>query len=197
MSSNRSESAASRARPSVRWLERRLTRRSAIKYVAVGTGVIVGSLYVKPGLRSIGITPAYAQATPIGGDGCTPGFWKNHPRDWPCPFGESPCSNTDPAFDSEFDVGLHAGTLGGSSKKFSVILGTGGGCEIALARHAVSALLNFFALGGGFALTEAQIKDIVKVALASTDCDFIGTSKAMLESANETSCPLGGKMPPP
>lgn len=185
MSSSRSESAASRARPSVRWLERRLTRRAALKYGAVGTGVVVSSLYVKPGLRSIGVTPAYAQATPVGG--CTPGLWKNRTQIWPCgvsPLSSAPCA--DDIYDTVFGVSLFG------SKTLLEVLNLGGAPKEAFGRHSVAALLNAAHPDIPYPQTPAQVVADVQAAVTAyaggANPGALETAKNDFESQNEASC---------
>ena len=47
------------------WLERKLARRAVLKTGVAGTGAVLVALYVKPGLRSVGVPPAYAHGTKL------------------------------------------------------------------------------------------------------------------------------------
>lgn len=170
---------------------RRLVRRKFLKLGVAGGAALLASAYVKPAFLSVGSGPAYA-ATPVPG-GCTPGYWKNHPGVWPAPY------DTDPLFSSVFTVpSEHAASLGGT-KTLSDVLTQGGGCEKALGRHGVAALLNARGteLGelSGFPLTVPVVVVAVNDALAGPDCgqpgSTIESTKNYLEGWNEQSCPLG------
>ncbi len=114
--------------------------------------------------------------TTRGGDGCTPGFWRqaHHYDSW---VGFSPGNDYETVFgvDAVFDA-----TLGQAVK-------LRGGGEFALARHAVAALLNSTSSGVDFAFTTAQVIDIVQDAYASGDFE---DAKDMLADENEEGCPL-------
>jgi hypothetical protein len=124
---------------------------------------------------------------PTGGEGCTPGYWKNHagtyswsnggqkkPSAW---MGYSPLDG----FDATFGV---TSSFGGTLIDALV---RGGGGEIALGRHAVAALLNAAHSGVDYDLTAAEVISAVQAAYASGD--FEG-AKNTLASLNEQGCPL-------
>jgi hypothetical protein len=161
-------------------------RRQFLKLGAAGGAALVASVYVKPSFRSIGAAPAYA-ATPVGDVGCTPGFWKNWTAlPWPSPY------TINQGFLTVFSAASLHDSL--SSKSLLEALQQGGGCEMALGRHAVAALLNAASLGASFGLTEANVITLVNAALALVpiDCAAILNTKDQLEGLNEASCPLGG-----
>ena len=113
---------------------------------------------------------------PKGGDGCTPGYWRqaHHYDSW---VGFSPSDDYETVF------GVSAG--------FSTILGLavrlGGGGEYALARHAVAALLNSTSPGVDYLFTTSQVIALVQDAYATGDFE---DAKNMLEEENEEGCPL-------
>jgi len=123
----------------------------------------------------------------VGGEGCTPGYWKNHagiysqgkggqskPSAWE---GYNPTDSFDATFGVSSSFG---GTLIEALKR-------GGGGEIALGRHAVAALLNAANSGVDYDLSEAEVIAAVQAAYASGDFD---TTKTMLAEFNEQGCPL-------
>jgi hypothetical protein len=111
-----------------------------------------------------------------GGDGCTPGFWRqaHHYDSW---VGFSPGDDYETVFgvDAVFDATL------GEAAWF------GGGGEYALARHAVAALLNSTSPDVDYAFTTSQVIDLVQNAYATGDFE---DAKDMLEDENEEGCPL-------
>jgi hypothetical protein len=111
---------------------------------------------------------------PGGGEGCTPGFWKqsHHFDSW---VGHAPGDEFDVVFGVPYDLTLLAA------------LKAGGGDEIALGRHAVAALLNAASPDVDFAFTEAEVIALVQDAWATGDFE---TAKDILEAENETGCPL-------
>lgn len=170
-----------------RYLEHRITRRQAIK---AGGLIALGLVFHKPIIETIVPKPAFANY--VGGQGCTPGFWKNHTSSWPAPY--TPTT----LFKNVFSVPLvYKSSLGGT-KTLLQVLQQGGGCEKALGRHGVAALLNAAALGtSNFGLSVTQVKTTVNNALSTKNCSQIESAKDSLEGFNEASCPLGGKVADP
>jgi hypothetical protein len=113
-----------------------------------------------------------------GGEGCTPGFWKNHPF----PDGYS----RDDLFVDVFGVVIADDpdlTLGEA-------LDLGGGGENALARQAVAALLNAASDDVDFEFTEAEVIEKVQDAIASGDPEEIEDLKDEFDTENNRGCPL-------
>ena len=74
------------------------------------------------------------------------------------------------------------------------VLNLGGGCEAALGRHAVAALLNAELLGSGFGITPAEVVSAVQGVLVTTRvCSAIESIKDDFVELNERACPLGGR----
>jgi hypothetical protein len=122
-------------------------------------------------------TPPPPPPPPPGGEGCTPGYWKQrqHFDSWTNP----PYDPHASYFDDVFGVGPHKSLLGA--------LKTGGGGEKALGRHATAALLNAASAGVGYAYTEAEVIAMVQGAYASGDFEGV---KNLFEIENEAGCPL-------
>lgn len=99
-----------------------------------------------------------------GGEGCTPGYWKNHLSNWPV----SP--NLD--FDATFGVSLFSPNI-----TLGTAITLGGGGVNKLARHGTAAYLNSFAVNSPY--TTAQV--IAYVQAGNAD---------VLAAANELGCPL-------
>ena len=122
-----------------------------------------------------------------GGEGCTPGYWKQrqHFGSWVWPY-----SPVEPQtyFDAAFDVKCDG--MACADKTLLQALGTGGGGEKALMRHAVAALLNAAANSGvDYLYTEVDVIQMVKDAYAAGG-DIEGT-KNLFADENERGCPLG------
>lgn len=113
----------------------------------------------------------------LGGQGCTPGFWRNHFWQWPAAYSPSDDYETVFGVDASFTATL------GQAVQF------GGGGELALARHAVSALLNAASDGVSYGLTPGQVIDTVRQAYATGSFE---SAKNLLEAENELGCPLRG-----
>jgi hypothetical protein len=105
-------------------------------------------------------TPPTTTPPPPGGEGCTPGFWKNHPEAFDTtPY--SPSTTLGTVF-----AGLSPAY---ASLTFQQALSLGGGGLNALLRHAVSALLNASSSEVDYPLTEAQVIALTNAAIASGD----------------------------
>jgi hypothetical protein len=169
-----------------KFIEKPVTRRQAVK---LGGLVALGLVFHKPIIETIVPKPAFANYV---GQGCTPGFWKNHTSSWPAPY--TPTT----LFKDVFTIpGAYKSSLGGT-KTLLQVLQQGGGCQKALGRHGVAALLNAKALGASnFGLSVSQVKTTVNNALATLNCSQIENAKNTLEGFNESSCPLGGKIADP
>ncbi len=108
-----------------------------------------------------------------GNEGCSQGYWKNHHGSWAVT-GYSPGDEYDVVFGVDDDT-----TLGNALRR-------GGGKEKALARKAVTALLNASHPGVHYYYSEAEVIAIVQDAFATRD--FEG-AKELLEEHNKN-CPL-------
>jgi hypothetical protein len=115
-----------------------------------------------------------------GGEGCTPGFWKNHPKEWPAPY------EPGDLFSDVFGVTI----AGDEDLTLREALNLGGGDEIALARAAVAALLNAASDEIDFEFTEQEVIEKVQAAIASGDPEEIEDLKDELDRENNRGCPL-------
>lgn len=122
---------------------------------------------------SIPVTPP---PPPSGGEGCTPGYWKqpHHLDSW---VGYTPDQNYEAVFG--IDASFSASTL-------LEVLEQGGGGEKALGRHAVAALLNS-ASSVDYLYSTADVIAAVQQAYASGDFNGV---KDLLAGENEMGCPL-------
>jgi hypothetical protein len=110
------------------------------------------------------------------GQGCTPGYWKNHLDRWPLTPQDS--------FKQVFGLESTPGIPGNPSLKKVIRLG--GGKTKKLARHGVAALLNATTPAVNYPYTPDQVIQMVQSGMTSK-----GEPEAtMLEQANELGCPL-------
>jgi hypothetical protein len=105
-----------------------------------------------------------------GGEGLTPGFWKNHPEEW-----ANTAYSPDDLFSDVFGVGPAVTLMEAAD--------TGGGDADALDRHAVAALLNASHPDVDYPMTEAEVIAAVQDAYASGEYE---DTKDEFESYNET-----------
>lgn len=104
--------------------------------------------------------PTTTPPTPPGEEGCTPGFWKNHPEAF-AGTGYSPTTTLGSVF-----TGLSA-TYAGLT--FAEALALGGGGLDALLRQAVAALLNASSPDVDYPLSAATVISMTNAAIASGD----------------------------
>ena len=127
----------------------------------------------------------------VGGQGCTPGYWKNNAKKWDAVswVGYDP----DDSFNTVFGVNVE---LRGNGKSIITdptlleALDANGGGINALARHAVAALLNASNSKISYAMSEAAIIDAVHDALDSGDPDAIKALHTQLAGYNEAGCSI-------
>jgi hypothetical protein len=113
---------------------------------------------------------------PTGGQGCTPGYWKQtqHFDSWPSQY--TPTQGFEPTF-----------TVDGYDKSLLQALSAGGGGKVAFGRHAVAGLLNAASPGVNYKFTVAEVITMVQNAFATGNYD---AAKNLLEAENESGCPL-------
>ncbi|MDH3730405.1 MAG: choice-of-anchor E domain-containing protein [Acidimicrobiia bacterium] len=117
----------------------------------------------------------YLGVQPAGGEGCTPGYWKQ-----PQHFGNWVGYSPDDSYADVFGVPYN--------KTLLEALQTGGGGVRALGRHSVAALLNTANDDVSFAFTASGVIALVQDAWATGD--FAG-AKSHLAAENEQGCDLG------
>lgn len=116
--------------------------------------------------------------SPAGGQGCTPGYWKqsHHFDSWPAPY-----TPTTP-FSDVFEDAFPGMTL-------LEVLQQGGGGLKALGRHTVAALLNAASPGVSYDLTTQDVIDAFNDVFPGSKQDY-NTLKGEFEGFNEQGCPL-------
>jgi hypothetical protein len=128
----------------------------------------------------------------IAGQGCTPGYWKNHTDSWP-PTGYSPTQKIKTVFTSVLTG--YPPSIGNATLWDALAFDgydpnpVAGGGEILL-RAGVAALLNASHPSVSFPLTEVDLITQVNTALASANRDVLLTNAAQLDAQNNTGCPL-------
>jgi hypothetical protein len=128
-------------------------------------------------------TTTTTTTTTTGGEGCTPGYWKQpqHFDSWPVPL------STTLAGAGFTNTGWPAGTTLLEALSFQ------GGPTVQdakniLLRQAAAAYLNSLSIA--YAFTTADVVSMVNDALASGDRDTILDVKDVLDAANNGGCPL-------
>jgi hypothetical protein len=126
-------------------------------------------------------------------EGCTPGYWKNHPDRWPTPYstGQMVASVFSEAGSAPYTE------LGSASLLQALFFQGGSGLEGAgqiLLRAAVASLLNQAhpEITDGFVSPVPDIVGAVNTALASGDRSAILSLATELDNANNGICELGG-----
>ncbi len=121
-------------------------------------------------------TPTPTPTPPGGGEGCTPGYWKQdqHFDSWPAPY------SPNQLFSSVFENAFPGMTL-------VQVLDLGGGGLNALGRHTVAALLNAGSSGVDYDLTTAQVIAAFNGVFPGGDYE---TLKNRFEGFNTQGCPL-------
>jgi hypothetical protein len=120
---------------------------------------------------------------PPGGEGCTPGYWKqsHHFDSYPAGYAPTTLFNT--------ALGLpNPNSLWGATYTLLDALNANGGGKNALARHAAAAILNAASNGVAYDLTIADVQAAVLAAL--NDASLIEVKKNLLAANNEDGCPL-------
>lgn len=106
---------------------------------------------------------------PSGGQGCTPGYWKNHLEDWP-PTGYSPADIFDTVFGTSY---------WNASYTLDDAINQGGGGVNRLSRHGTAALLNAAHPDVNYPYSVAQVISWVQAGIADP-----------LAQANELGCSI-------
>lgn len=131
-----------------------------------------------------------AKAWPIGQDGCTPGYWKNHTEAWQR---FSPTTTLGEYFTFPAELADFA------DDTFLEALNYGGGPDLAgateiLMRAAVAAMLNMAHHDVDYPLRPysqpGNVQKMVNDALASLDRDTIIKTASYLDKRNNLGCPL-------
>jgi len=121
--------------------------------------------------------PTTTTTPPPGGEGCTPGFWKNHPEAF-AGTGYTPSTTLGSVF-----AGLSPSY---ANLTFAAALNLGGGGLNALLRHAVAALLNASSPDVDYPLSAADVISMTNAAIASGNYE---ATKNLFDSNNNLTAP--------
>lgn len=115
---------------------------------------------------------------PGGGEGCTPGFWKQsqHFNFWTAPYTPGTLFST--VFEDAFP-----------GKTLLQVLQQGGGGLNALGRHTVAALLNAASSDVDYDLTVQQVIDMFNAVFPGTDAEYLAL-KDQLQALNQQHSPI-------
>lgn len=144
-----------------------------------GSNTVSGPAWGQKGSRAIvhnGSPPPPPPPPPPGGDGCTPGFWKQsqHFGWWTAPF--TPSTQFSAVFEDAFP-----------GKTLLQVLKQGGGGLKALGRHTIAALLNAASPDVASDATVAQVIAAFNAVYPGGDVEGL---KNIFEASNEQGCPL-------
>jgi uncharacterized repeat protein (TIGR01451 family) len=130
--------------------------------------------------------PSTVEIPPAGGEGCTPGFWKQSQH---FPAWLNPPYAPSTQFSAVFDNAFPGMTL-------LQVLRKGGGGLRALGRHTVAALLNAATADVSYDIgTPQDVIDAFNEVYPGSRRDYNGL-KNEFERLNEQGCPINGKSPP-
>ena len=123
-----------------------------------------------------------------GGEGLTPGFWKNHSAYGPAPLSGWPETGLSP--DASYETIFGVNVLGTATPTLLEALGTGGGGIEALMRHSSAALLNASNPYVSYAYTAAQIISMTQTAINGGNAATIESTKNLFATQNELGADL-------
>jgi hypothetical protein len=149
----------------------RRTATALAAFLAIGGG---SALAVKTAGGSKSTTSSASTQYNTGGQGCTPGYWKNNTAGWTT---YKPTDSFNAVFGVNYDPSL---TLGGA-------LNLGGGGFAALARHAAAALLNAANVDVNYGAEESEIKALVQQAFATNNPE---PTKNTFDQLNNAGCSI-------
>jgi hypothetical protein len=115
-----------------------------------------------------------------GGEGCTPGYWKqpHHYDSWTAPY--TPNTPFSAVFENAFP-----------GKSLVQVLSQGGGGLKALGRHTVAALLNAASAGVDYEFSVAEVISMFNNTFPGNGGSY-NALKDIFEDFNESGCPLNG-----
>jgi hypothetical protein len=139
----------------------------------------------------LGTIPAGAQVR--GNEGCTPGYWKNHPAAWADTGQQTPFNPSQTVASVWPDVNDRFPGLGDDTLMQALSYKGGSGLEGMarnLLRHAVAALLNASVDGVDYSYWQNSVINQTNDALATGSRSAMEALKNTWAAANERGCPL-------
>ena len=143
--------------------KRRLAKLFSIPVMAIAGFLVAASIAGVGGATG---------TTVVGGEGCTPGYWKNHTSAWTT---YAPGQKFDSVFDDAF-----------GEQTLLQVLNNGSGDLNALGRHTVAALLNAASPSVDYAFTTAQVIAMFNAVYPGGDYEGL---KDTFEAENELGAP--------
>jgi hypothetical protein len=141
-------------------------------------------------VATVSVTASHIWVNTSAGEGCTPGFWKNHTSLWDgIPPDETTSIQTTDSFNATFGVNFaQSGLL--NSVNLLAALSVSGNDLMALNRHAAAALVNADS-GISFGFSVGQVIALYRDAVGAVPGpETIASALATLSAANEQGCPL-------
>ncbi|MGY1803782.1 hypothetical protein ACI78T_10920 [Blastococcus sp. SYSU D00922] len=158
--------------------------KTRLRFAAIAVAAAV-PLSVSTGVASAYDTPSYPPPhEQTGGEGCTPGYWKNHTDSWER---YAPTSTVRSVFTAA------TGDLGSATLLEALSFKGGNGVDGAsriLLRAATAAVLNAANDDVDYAFTSSKIIADVDAALRTGDRSVILALAATLDDANNAGCTL-------
>jgi len=153
---------------------------------------LIGGGGVANGPRGVTVTFHNSFVPTGGGEGCTPGYWKNHAGAYSHSKGGQ---NKPSAWEGYLPTDSYDAVFGvtssyGAGFRLIDALDANGGGEAALARHAVAALLSAAHSGVSYDLTTGEVISGVQSAYAGGTFDDFNAQKDVFAPLNEQGCPL-------
>ncbi|WP_172623217.1 T9SS type A sorting domain-containing protein [Flavisolibacter ginsenosidimutans] len=132
--------------------------------------------------------------TCLGNEGCTPGFWKNHPAVWPASYSANDLASMYFTFPNGTGSSTCNLTSFGSQTLMQSLQGGGGpginGAVTILIRAAVAGLLNAADPRVDYPLSPVQLQNMVNAALATCDRNQILALGTTIDGYNNLGCPI-------
>ena len=125
-----------------------------------------------------------------GVEGCSPGYWKNHPDSW-----AATGYATSQVVQTVFNAAVLYPSLGFATLQQGLSFGGGSGAEGGariLLRAGIAALLNAAHPDAGYPRSSADVLAQVNAALASQSRNVMLALATSLDVNNNLGCPLGG-----
>jgi hypothetical protein len=148
-------------------------------------------------LVGVACAVSQAQASLAQGEGCTPGYWKNHVERWDGLDNDDFTQTVrfDQSFNLVFGVDTTYSGLSDTETLHDAVSAGGGGLR-ALNRHAAAGLASADSVD--YPLSVGAVIDLYRDAVGAVGGpETVASAHALLESYNEAGCPLSNSWCPP